>query len=361
MSRKSVVVTTGIPDGGAMNGDNDVVAPSAGGADAAVPAVEGGRGSVRESSARFAGKYAVILVLFLIIVIFSAIKPSTFFTVSNAQAILTNQAALVILSLGLTIPLAAGEFDLSVASVVGFSASLVAYLTSVQHWKTAIAIPVVLLLAAAIGAVNALFVVKFNVNSFITTLGSGTLVTGVAVGVAGPTTIGNLPRSITSAGDTSVGGIQILVYLSLAVTILLWFVLEYTVWGRHLLFTGMAKEAARLAGVPVARIRTSSLILSATLAGVAGLVLVAQVGAADPTYGAPFLLPAFAAAFLGATTIKRGRYNAWGTLVGVYLLATGTTGLLMLGASNWVSNVFNGGALMLAVALAVLAARHADR
>ena len=319
------------------------------------------RGAFSSALVDFAGKYAVIIVLFLIICVFSAIKPATFFTASNAQAILTNQAALVILALGLTVALAAGEFDLSVASVVGFSASLLAYLTSVRHWQVAIAIPAVLLLTAAIGAVNALFVVKFNVNSFITTLGSGTLVTGVAVGIAGPTTIGNLPTSITAAGDASIGGIQVMVYLSIVVTILLWFILEHTVWGRHLLFTGMAKDAARLAGIPVSQIRSLSLIISATLAGASGMVLVAQVGAADPTYGAPFLLPAFAAAFLGATTIKRGRYNAWGTLVGVYLLATGTTGLLMLGASNWVSNVFNGGALMLAVALAVFAARQAER
>ncbi len=107
--------------------------------------------------------------------------------------------------------------------------------------------------------------------------------------------------------------------------------------------------------------RWLSLVASATLAGLSGVILLSQVGAADPTYGAPFLLPAFAAAFLGATTIKRGRYNAWGTVVGVFLLATGTTGLLMLGASNWVSDVFNGGALMIAVAFAVFASRSADR
>jgi ribose transport system permease protein len=308
-----------------------------------------------------AAKYAVVIVLLLLVVVFSALRPSTFFTAANAQAILANQAVLVVLALGLTVALAAGEFDLSGAAVVGFSASVLAHLTSVNDWPVGLAILVVLAMSALVGIVNGLFVVKFRVNSFITTLGSGTLVTGIAVGITGPTTIGNIPESLTGPGQTAIFGVSLLVYFAFLVAAILWFVLEHTVWGRHTLFTGMSPEAARLAGIPVSRVRWLSLVASSTLAGASGMLLLSQVGAADPTYGSAFLLPAFAAAFLGATTIKRGRYNAWGTVVGVYLLAIGTTGLIMLGASNWVSDVFNGGALMLAVAFAVLASRKTER
>ncbi len=305
----------------------------------------------------YLGQYAVVIVMISLFLLFSILKPDTFFTTSNVEAVLATQAVLVILAMGLTVALAAGEFDLSVAAVVGLSAAVLAFLTSVHHWPVGLAIPVVFLFAVSIGGLNALFVVRFKVNSFITTLGSGTLVTGLALGITGTTTIGNVPASLTDPAAQSLGGIKLPVYFAIALTLLLWFTLEYTVWGRHLLFTGMSVEAARLAGVPVARIRCISLVLSAGFAGISGMVLLGQTGAASPTYGASFLLPAFAAAFLGATTIKTGRYNAWGTLVGVYLLAIGTTGLQMLGATNWVSNVFNGGALMVAVAFAVLAAR----
>lgn len=308
-----------------------------------------------------AAKYAVLIVLLLLVAVFSALRPTSFFTVANAQAVLANQAVLLVLALGLTVALAAGEFDLSGAAVVGLSASVLAHLTAVKGWPVGLAILSVLAMSALVGVVNGLFVVKFKVNSFITTLGSGTLVTGIAVGITGQTTIGNVPESLTRPGGTSILGISLLVYVAFLTAAVLWFVLEHTVWGRHTLFTGMSAEAARLAGIPVNRVRWLSLVASSALAGASGMLLLSQVGAANPTFGSAFLLPAFAAAFLGATTIKRGRYNAWGTVVGVYLLAVGTTGLIMLGASNWVSDVFNGGALMLAVAFAVLASRKTGR
>jgi len=320
-----------------------------------------GRATGRELARKIASKYAIVLILALLIILFSLLRPGTFFTVTSAQSILANQAVLVVLALGLTVALSAGEFDLSVASVVGLSASMLAYLTAVKGWPLAAGLAAALLASALVGFVNGLFVVRFGVNSFITTLGSGTLITGVATGVAGPTTIGGVPSSLTTPARESFLGVSLMAYAAFLVALILWFVLEHTVAGRHTLFTGMSRESSRLSGIPVDRVRWLSLVASATLAGLSGVILLSQVGAADPTYGAPFLLPAFAAAFLGATTIKRGRYNAWGTVVGVFLLATGTTGLLMLGASNWVSDVFNGGALMIAVAFAVFASRSADR
>jgi ribose transport system permease protein len=138
----------------------------------------------------------------------------------------------------------------------------------------------------------------------------------------------------------------------------LWYVLEQTPLGRHVYFTGEGREAARLAGVRVARIRVGGLVCSALAAWLAGVVLSGQTDGAVTTFGQPFLLPAFAAAFLGATTIRPGRYNAWGTLFSVLLLAVGTTGLQLAGAADWVTDVFNGAALVLAVTFANLAARE---
>jgi ribose transport system permease protein len=305
----------------------------------------------------FFGRYALVFVLAALIVVFSLLRPDTFFTSGNFQSILTTEAVLVILALGVILPLAAGEFDLSVAAVLGFSAGLLAHLTAELDWAVLPALFVTLLAALAIGAVNALFVVKFGVNSFITTLGIGTVVGGIALAIFGAETIGGIPPSFTDPFREKIFGLQSPVFLALALAVVIWFFLEHTPSGRHLFFTGEGREAARLAGVRVNRLRFGSLIASATFAWLAGVVLAAQTGAAQASYGQPFLLPAFAAGFLGATTIKVGRQNAWGTLVAVYLLAVGTTGLQLLGAADWVDDVFNGSALVLGVALARLVSR----
>jgi ribose transport system permease protein len=305
----------------------------------------------------FLGRYALVFVLAALIVVFSVLRPDTFFTTGNFQSILTTEAVLVILALGVILPLAAGEFDLSVAAVLGFTAGLLAHFTADLHWAVLPALLVTLLAALAIGAVNGLFVVRFGVNSFITTLGIGTVVGGLALAIFGAETIGGIPPSFTDPFRKELFGIQTPVFLALGLALVIWFFLEHTPGGRHLFFTGEGREAARLAGVRVNRIRFGSLVASATFAWLAGVVLAAQTGAAQASYGSPFLLPAFAAGFLGATTIKVGRQNAWGTVVAVYLLAVGTTGLQLLGAADWVDDVFNGSALVLGVALARLVSR----
>lgn len=304
------------------------------------------------------GRYAVLLALLASIVLFSALRPHTFFTTGNFRTILVTQSVLVVLALGVTLPLAAGEFDLSVSAVLGFSASLLAHLTANLGWSPGLALLVCFLVALAVGVANGIFVVHFGVNSFITTLGSGTLITGLATASVGATTIGGLPNLLTEPARKQLVGLDLPVFYALAVALALWFFLEHTPLGRYLFFTGEGREAARLAGVRVNRIRFGSLVASALFAWFAGFILVGQTGAANTTFGSPFLLPAFAAGFLGATTIKPGRYNAWGTVVAVYLLAVGTTGLQLLGAADWVTDVFNGSALVLAVTLARLVSRE---
>lgn len=322
------------------------------------PAATATRG--RLDPRRVIGKYAVVFALIVIIVGFSVALPETFFTGANLKQVLLTQAVLVVLALGLAIALAAGEFDLSIAATVGFSASFLAYLTAVSGWAVGPALVVTFLAALAIGSVNALFVVKFGVNSFITTLGMASVIAGVATAITGSTTVGGISKTLTDPASASLFGIGLPVYFAFLLAVAVWYFLEHTASGRHLFFTGEGREAARLAGVRVNRIRAGSLIASALFACVAGVILVGQTGAAEPTFGAPLLLPAFAAGFLGATTIKPGRYNAWGTVVAVYLLAVGTTGLQQLGSADWVTDVFNGAALVLAVAIARLASGERD-
>jgi ribose transport system permease protein len=306
----------------------------------------------------FAGRYAVVFALIAMIAVFSVLRPDTFFTRENFESILVTESVLVILALGVTIALAAGEFDLSVAAVVGFSAGLLVHLDSSVGWALGPALLLTFLAALAVGIANAVFVVGFGVNSFIATLGMGSIVGGLALAIFGAETIGGVSPDLTDLVRTEVFGIGISAIFALALGALLWYALEHTPTGRHLFFTGEGREAARLAGVRVNRIRFGALISSALFAWLAGVVLAGQTGAAQASYGNPFLLPAFAAGFLGATTIKPGRYNAWGTVVAVYLIAVGTTGLQLLGAADWVDDVFNGGALVLAVTLSRLISRE---
>jgi ribose transport system permease protein len=140
----------------------------------------------------------------------------------------------------------------------------------------------------------------------------------------------------------------------MALGVVIWYVFEYTAAGRRLMFVGRGREVARLSGIRVNRVRAMSLIASGAIAALAGIISVGTTGAADPLSGNLLLLPAFAAAFLGATTIVPGRFNPLGSILAVFFLVTGITGLNFLGANTFVQNLFNGAALVLAVALSQL-------
>jgi ribose transport system permease protein len=126
-------------------------------------------------------------------------------------------------------------------------------------------------------------------------------------------------------------------------------------------FTGEGPEVARLAGLPVTVIKAGSLVAVSVFASIAGVLLFGRLGSADPNIGSTFMLPGFATVFLGSTTIRPGRFNAWGTLIAVYVLIVGITGLQLLGGAGWLEQVFNGAALVVAVTFAQLVRRARDQ
>jgi ribose transport system permease protein len=304
------------------------------------------------------GRYGVILVLLAIPIFFSIYAPTTYFTTANFQTILSTQAVLVFLTLGLTMPLIVNEFDLSIGAQLGFATTLLAVLTVNHHMALGLAVLVCLGAGLVLGLVNGLVVVKLGVSSFITTLGTGTIMLGLTLKISGSTIITGVPSALESVvSGTQIAGLSLTVVYALALATALWYVYEHTPLGRYLYFTGFGRDAARLSGVRVDALRLGALIFSAMIATVAGLLQAGTLGGADPTAGNNFLLPAFAGAFLGATTIKVGRFNAWGSLIAVYLLQSGITGLQIVGLSGWVDQVFNGTALVLAVMFATIVAR----
>lgn len=314
------------------------------------------RSRSRLDPVRLAERFGLVVLWGVVVLIFSLVAPDTFPTVANFSTIFGTQAVLLVLALGLLISLSVGEFDLSVAATMGFSTVVVAVLSAQDHWNLLLAIIVTLLIGVGVGVFNATLVVGAGISSFVVTLGSGTLLTGLAYGISNSETIGGIPSGLITAASKQFGDLPLAFFYGVALCIVIWYVFNYVPLGRHLVFVGEGREVARLSGLRVQRIRAGALVSCSLIAALAGILQAGVVGAADPSGGPTFLLPAFASAFLGATAIRPGRFNAWGTFVAVYFLVTGITGLQLLGYTGWVQDVWYGASLVVAVAVARFAA-----
>lgn len=303
--------------------------------------------------------FALPLAWIGLIIIFGILRPETFLSGANLSSILASQAILVVVALGLIIPLTAGDYDLSVASVVLLSAMLIAILNATMDVPIVLAIAVALVAGLTVGVINGALVVLVGIDSLIVTLGMGTFVTGFVQLISGSDTVAGISRDLVSMVIVNrFLGIPLGFYYAMVVAALVWYVFTYTPVGRRLLVVGRGREVARLSGIHVGRVRWGSLIASAGIAAFAGVLYAGTSGAASPTSGLELLLPAFAASFLGATAIIPGRFNAWGTVVAVYFLVTGITGLQLLGAQSYIQNLFYGAALIFAVTLSQFVRRR---
>jgi ribose transport system permease protein len=247
------------------------------------------------------------------------------------------------------VPLAAGVFDLSIAATMSTSAIVVSWGLVTQRWPIPVAIVMALLSGLLIGAVNGFLVVKVRIDSFIATLGTSSVFTAFAVWLSRNKSILGFPDSFKGLSRELAWGVNKTVLYAFLLAGLGWFVLEHTALGRYLFATGGGREAARLAGVQVDRFTFGALMTSAAASAIGGVLLASQFGSTQAQSGAPYLLPAFAAAFLGATQFKR-RFNVWGTVLAVFVLQSGVKGLQLAGvAQTWVESLFFGVALIVAV------------
>jgi ribose/xylose/arabinose/galactoside ABC-type transport system permease subunit/ABC-type sugar transport system substrate-binding protein len=295
-------------------------------------------------------RYGLLVTWLLLIVFFSIARPEIFLSRANFANILGSQATLVMLTIGMIVPMTVGEFDVSMAGLVSACLMLIGVLNATYGWPIGLVVLMAFLLALLVGVINAFIVVKIGVNSLVVTLGVGTLLTGAAFGISGVSIIG-LSSILMTVARTKLFGIQMAFYYGLLLTVLLWYVQRFTPLGRNMYFTGANREVARLTGVQVDRLRALSLVASSLVAGFAAIILAGVLGSADPNAASGYLLPPFAAAFLGATAVTPGRFNPWGAFIAVYFLVTGIVGLQILGFAGWIEQVFYGGALVLAVVL----------
>jgi ribose transport system permease protein len=307
----------------------------------------------------FVDRFGILIAWLAVAIVFSVLEPSSFFTFASFSTIFGSQAVLLILSLALLIPLTVGEFDLSVTGSMSMANILIGFLNIRHGWPIEAAVLVALGWGLLIGAVNVVFVMVFRVESIVVTLGSGTLWIGVGYGLQ-PSNLAGVTDLLVNVTRTNLLGLPLAFWYGLALTVIAWYVFSYTPLGRYLYFVGANRQVSRLSGIPVTSIRAGALMVSAFVSAVAGVVLAGTFDASSPSISVSYLLPAFAAVFLGATAITPGRFNPWGTFIAVYFLITGITGLEYFGLSGWIENVFYGASLVLAVALSRLAARQRE-
>ncbi|HJS94108.1 MAG TPA: ABC transporter permease [Solirubrobacteraceae bacterium] len=321
-----------------------------------------GEGATRAVAQRFLARYALVVAFAAVVAGFSLADPGVFLTVRNAQTIGATQAVTAIMALAALLPLVAGQFDLSIGSQLAVTQAVCAVLIIQHHVPAGPAALVTVLVGAVYGLINGLLVVRVRINAFIATLGSGTIGLGVMQWLTqGQEVFGPVPSSFLRLGRNDLAGVPLPFVYVLVIAVVLWVGLEYTRSGRTAFATGGNARAALLAGVNVERTTLGAFVGAGCLSGVAGVLSVMILGAAHPDVGTGFLLPAFAGAFLGATSIRPGRFNVWGTVIAIYFLAAGITGLQQQGAAFYVQQYFDGGALLFAVALSQAAATRRRR
>jgi ribose transport system permease protein len=306
-------------------------------------------------------RFSLVIVWGIVVLVFSLLSKTsgTFPTVANFSSIFGTQAVLVVLTLGILIPLTAGDYDLSVAATLTAAAMMVAILNANDHWSIYLTMIVVLAMGATVGFVNGAIVVLIGVDPFIVTLGMATFIEGVVLWMSNSLTISGVSTGlVTAVALDRFLSVPLEFWYAIALMVVLWYVFEFTAVGRRLLFVGRGRSVSRLSGINVGRARWGAFVASGTVAAGAGIMYVGTTGAADPTSGLSFLLPAYAAAFLGATCIMPGRFNPIGATIAVYFLTTGISGLQLFGAQSYVQELFYGAALVIAVALTQISTRR---
>ena len=302
--------------------------------------------------------YGLVILMFGLILLFSLTLPNTFPTMLNARAILSDKAIIAMLSLAAMIPMVAGRIDLTVGYGIVLWHILAISLQTIYGVPWPIAVLIVLALGVAVGFLNGLLVEVARIDSFIATLGTGTIVYALALWhTGGRQMVGVLPDAFYALNGTFVFGLPITAFYVLAITVTLWVILEYTPIGRYLYAIGANQRAAELNGIPTRKFVIGAFVTSGLLTALAGVLLASKLRIGQASVGLEFLLPALVGAFLGSTTIKPGRVNVWGTIVGVMILAVGISGIQQFGGSFWVEPMFNGTTLLIAIGIAGYAQR----
>jgi ribose transport system permease protein len=325
---------------------------------AAAPVVTARKRSI--GGGQLAPRFAILVVWAAMIAVYWGTEPVLFPHVGTFQTIFGSQQPLVFMTMALMCTIVVGEFvDLSVPAVFGFGATILPVLVVNHGWNVWPAAIVAVVGCVVVGALNGFLVVKVGVNPIVVTLGMSTLLEGISLWMSDLNTISGMPSGFQKIALSDVGGLPVSFYYGIVLVLGFAYLLAFTPLGRHMRFVGASREVSRLSGVRVDRIRFGSFVFAGLLSGVGAVIAVAAIGGYNATTSDTYLLPVFAAVFLSTAIFEPGRFNPLGTLAGIYFLETGILGLQLLGLQSWVSQVFYGGILVIAVTISTLLHRRA--
>jgi ribose transport system permease protein len=314
-------------------------------------------GRVRDILVMVVQGYSLVL-LWLVMILLLIVLPGRATVLDSLRAVLGQQTPIIFLGLAVVITLAVGELDLSFAAIFGLSAVATPALVVLHGWPYPLAVLAALVVALAFGAINAALVVGVGINSVVVTLGVSSVAGGLALLMSGETTVSGLDPGLSVITLGHFLGLPLVFWYGVVLVAIVAYVMGGTPLGRHMLFVGSNRSVARLAGVSVTRVRVGAFLVSSLLCGLAGVVISTGLGGFDPSSASSVLLQTFAAVFLGTVAVVPGRFNPLGMMIAAYFLLTGVFGLQLLGLTGWVTDVFFGGALVVAVTISFLLRRR---
>jgi ribose transport system permease protein len=305
-------------------------------------------------------RFGLLVLLAVEVVTFSLLRPETFATLANWQSIASSQAVLAVAALALMPALLSGRFDVSIGGILGVCSIACGAMISKHEVNWILAIVLTLMLGGCIGLFNGVMVAYFGVNSIIGTLGMGSVLGGLIIAYThGQPISEGLPGTLTNLGAKLFLHVPTLFIIMLVIAAATWLAFTQTPFGRRVSALGSNISAARLSGIPVKRVMALSFTAGGVLAAAAGVLMIGQLGSANPNVGSlNEILPALAAVFLGATTWRPGEYTVMGTLIALFFVGTTISGLALLGTQPWVTDVFNGSAVIVAIAISAQFRRH---
>lgn len=312
----------------------------------------------RRIATNLLSRYALVLLWIVMLLVLVALVPGDVSPFNAMRTVFSQITPVVFLGLGVVITMSVGEFDLSFAGIFSISAVTVPSLVVLHGWPVPLAVLAALGIALALGAVNAGLVVGVGINSVVVTLGTWSIAGGLAFLLSQETTVSGLPPELAAISVGRFLGLPLLFWYGLVIVAIVAYIMSATPIGRHMTFVGSNRAVAALAGIAVGRVRTGAYLASSLLAGLAGVVLSIGNGGFNPASASAYLMPTFAAVFLGTVAVVPGRFNPIGMLIAAYFLITGVFGLQLLGLTGWVTEVFYGAALILAVTVSHLLQRR---
>lgn len=306
----------------------------------------------------FLYKYGTILTIAILVLVFSVVS-DRFLTGSNIINILRSVSIVTIIAIGVTISLSVGGFDLSVGSTASISVAIV--ISAFVWYKQNMAVAILLALGAAVicGLFNAFMIVKIKIQDMLMTLATMFIFQGIALTYTKGAVIsqnmvmanGNIAEGTISPLFAKLGQVPYIIIIMFAVVLVVHLFLTYTKHGRYMYMIGGNQEAARLSGIPVNKYRVLAYVLSALFAALGGIILGSRVMTAEINAGAPYLMDAVAAAYIGFSVFGAGKANALGTVVGAILIGILQNGLVMLSVPYYAMDIVKGAVLAFALAL----------